>query len=191
MSFVETHLHQKMATSQKTRSSIIALHEVGFSNGYIARELGVSKPTVVRWIQRYIETGDTKHKLGAGRPRCTTPAQDAAIANIIDNAPFTTAPAIRHQTGLPCSSETIRNRHHERDLHARVPAKKPKLTDLDIERRMEYALEYAEKPAPFWDNVVFCDEKTFSTDERTTTRVWRHKNERYDSRHVVGTRRSG
>lgn len=167
-----------MATSQKTRSSIITLHDVGFSNGDIARQIGVSKPTVARWIQRYIETGDTMHKLGAGRPRCTTPAQDAAIANIIDNAPFTTAPAIRHQIGLPCTSQTIRNRHHNRDLHARVPAKKPKLTDLDTERRMEYALEYAEKPALFWDNVVYCDEKTFSTDDRTTRGVWRRKNER-------------
>lgn len=127
----------------ETRAAITTLHDVGFSNGDIARQVGVSKRTVARWIQRYVETGDTLHRRGAGRPRCTKPAQDAAIADIIDNAPFTTGPAIRHQIGLFCTPLTIRNRHYNRDLHACEPAKKPELTDLDMERRMEYALEYA------------------------------------------------
>lgn len=39
---------------------------------------------------------------------------------------------------------------------------------------MEYALEYADKPETFWDRVVFCDEKTFSTDDPAAAQyVWR------------------
>lgn len=45
---------------------------------------------------------------------------------------------------------------------------------------MEYALEYADKPDPFWDRVVFCDEKTFSTDDPTATQyVWRTPTTRF------------
>lgn len=69
-----------MKSSANTRAAIIALHDVDFSNGEIARQVGVSKPTVARWIERHVETGDTLHKCGVGRPRCTTPAQDNAIA---------------------------------------------------------------------------------------------------------------
>ncbi|KAG7158494.1 Zinc finger protein 341-like [Homarus americanus] len=49
----------------------------------------------------------------------------------------------------------------------------------------------SKKPTCFWEDVVYCDEKTFSTDEMTTTRVWRRRNERYEAGHVVGTRRCG
>ena len=168
-----------MNLSAHTRSSIIALHEAGFSNGEIARDVGVHKNTVARWIQRHEETGDTLHKRGAGRPRCTTPAQDDAVENLISTSPFTSASNVRHQLELPCTSQTIRNRLHDRGIHGHTPANKPELTDLHMEQRVEYALTYADKPATFWLNdVVYCDEKTFSTDEERNVRVWRRKNER-------------
>ena len=170
-----------MKTSASTRGAIIALHGAGLSNGEIANRLDISKHTVARWIQRYNETGEVLHKRGAGRPRCTSPMEDRAIADIISNSPFTPATVIRQQLRLPCTPQTIRNRHISSGLHGRIPARKPLLSETNMERRMEYALEYADKPAAFWDDVIYCDETTFSTDETVTARVWRPKNERYVS----------
>ncbi|KAG7174781.1 putative Transposable element Tc1 transposase-like 50 [Homarus americanus] len=158
--------------------TITALHGEALSNGAIARWLGVSKHTVALWIKCHDDTGQTLHQLGAGRPRCTMPAQDRAIAAIILNRHFTTAPSTRKELGLACTPQKIRNRHHSHDLHAHIPTKKTHLTEVDMERHLKYELEYAEKPTCFWEDVVYCDEKTFSTDERTTTRVWRRRNER-------------
>ena len=43
-----------------------------------------------------------------------------------------------------------------------------------MEQRMEYALEYADMPADFWENVVFSDEKTFYSDGTSAAQyVWR------------------
>ncbi|KAG7175348.1 putative Transposable element Tc1 transposase-like 16 [Homarus americanus] len=130
------------------------------------------------WIKRHDDTGQTLHQLGAKQPRCTMPTLDRAIAAIIQNRPFTTAPSIRQELGLAYTSQTIRNRHYSNDLHAHMPSKKPHLTEVDMERLLDYALVYAEKPACFWEDV-YCDEKTFSTDEMNscTTRVWRRGNE--------------
>ncbi|KAK3888216.1 hypothetical protein Pcinc_007747 [Petrolisthes cinctipes] len=39
-----------------------------------------------------------------------------------------------------------------------------------MEQRMEYALKYVDRGEDFWSNVIFCDERTFSTDDN-----WVHK----------------
>ncbi|KAG7156256.1 hypothetical protein Hamer_G005975, partial [Homarus americanus] len=47
------------------------------------------------------------------------------------------------------------HRQADNDLHAHIPAKKPHLTEVDMERRLEYAC--------FWEDV-YCNEKTFGKD---------------------------
>lgn len=54
-----------------------------------------SKPTVLKWIKRYEETGDVKRKLATGRSRITTPQEDAAIVEIAKATPFKTTSLIR------------------------------------------------------------------------------------------------
>ncbi|MPC62654.1 hypothetical protein E2C01_056743 [Portunus trituberculatus] len=57
---------------------------------------------------------------------------------------------------------------------------------------MEYALEYADKPDTFWDRVVFCDEKTFSTDDPAATQyVWHTPTTRFQACNVIANKRSG
>lgn len=167
-----------METSQGKREVIILLHEEGRSNGEIARRLAISKHTVARWIRRHEETGGTVDKPRSGRSKCTTREQDMAISNAIINEPFTPAPQIRRDLGLVCSAQTVRNRHHSNNLHGRTPAKKPELSELNMEQRMEYALEYVDKPPNFWENVIFCDEKTYCSDDMPESVVWRPVNTR-------------
>ncbi|XP_076047432.1 uncharacterized protein LOC143028967 [Oratosquilla oratoria] len=183
---------QSFETSKGTRGSIVSLHIEGLPNVKISQKLGVSLPMVARWIQRYHLTGATDNRPRAGRPRCTTEEEDQAIASMTNDDPFCKAHDIHGNLRLSCSLETIRARHRERGLHARTPAKKPELTPINMEKRMEYALQYADKPLAFWDNVIFCDEKTFSSEGTNTARyVWRPKNTRFESENVISSRRSG
>ena len=167
-----------METSPESRQTIIVLQEEGRSNGEIARRLGISKHTVARWIQRYRETGRTQDKPRSGRPRCTTHDQDRAISDVIINGPFTAASTIHSNIGHACSEQTIRNRHYSNRLHGRKPAKKPYLSEANMEQRVEYALEYADKGPDFWENVIFCDEKTYCSDDSSPSIVWRPINTR-------------
>ena len=102
-----------------------------------------------------------------------------AIAGAASAAPFTPATTIGSDLGIQCSTNTIRRRLHSAGRNGRRPAIKPKLTEANMEQRMEYALEYADKPTRFWEQVIYCDEKTFSSDGQTAARyVWRPPNTR-------------
>ena len=96
------------------------------------------------------------------------------IVDACRNDPFKSAANIADGLGLQCCPQTVRNRIYAEGLHGRKPAVKGELTEHHMEIRTEYALEYADKPDTFWDRVVFCDEKTFSTDDPAATQyVWR------------------
>ncbi|KAK3880780.1 hypothetical protein Pcinc_014761 [Petrolisthes cinctipes] len=114
---------------------------------------------------RQTDNGTTTNNPQSGRPRCTTADQDRAITSAISANPSSTTTTIRAQQNLSCSAQTIRNRFYQSGRHGRRPAYKPELTECNMEHRMEYALLYADKPPSFWNTVIFCDEKTFSTDD--------------------------
>jgi len=52
------------------------------------------------------------------------------------------------------------------------------LTSSQRQARLEWAKEYAQKPATFWDSVIFSDESSFHTHEALKGRfVWRFPHE--------------
>lgn len=60
-----------METSQSQRAAIITLHTEGYSISEIARQVGVHRSTLTRWIERHLATGATSNLGRSGRPRCT------------------------------------------------------------------------------------------------------------------------
>ena len=52
------------------------------------------------------------------------------------------------------------------------------MTSSQRQARLEWAKEYAQKPATFWDSVIFSDESSFHTHEALKGRfVWRFPHE--------------
>ncbi|KAK3880836.1 hypothetical protein Pcinc_014694 [Petrolisthes cinctipes] len=88
------------------RSRIVALHDEGLSNRAIAGRLGVSMPTVRKWIRRWQETGNLN---------------DLAITTDL---------------GLEVSNTTVSRRLHAAGPHHRVPAMKEHLTDVHRNTRV-------------------------------------------------------
>ncbi|KAK3883447.1 hypothetical protein Pcinc_012223 [Petrolisthes cinctipes] len=130
------------------------------------------------WIRRFTDSDNTTDKPRCGRPRCTTPDQDLAIIGAYDADPFTPTTSILSVYDISCSTQTIRNRLHASGVRGRKPVRKPELTERVMEQHMEYALKYSDKVQEFWNNVIFCDEKTFSTDDEWVSSVWRTENTR-------------
>ena len=56
---------------------------------------------------------------------------------------------------------------------------------------MGFALEYLPKDDNFWKNVIYTDEKTFSTSDQNDFYCYRLKGERYLENNVSASRRSG
>lgn len=71
---------------------IIALTNVDKSVREIAREMGCSPSTVLRWQKRVLETESVNRKVRTGKlNRKTNPAQDFRLYTAARNNPITTA----------------------------------------------------------------------------------------------------
>ncbi|KAK3875785.1 hypothetical protein Pcinc_015859 [Petrolisthes cinctipes] len=118
------------------RGMVIGRYHAGQSYSQISREMGLSRNTVKAWVRRYEEEGHVRTRPRPGRPRVTTPQQDAAIyATELD---------------LPCSIRTTRKRLLEAGLPCRVPARKPSLTADHKAQRLQFTEKYAGRDLEFW-----------------------------------------
>ena len=76
--------------SLQQKGGIIALHQNVVPTGKIAQRVGCHRNTFLRWIKNYRDNFDVLRRVGSGRPRKTTPAQDARIFQAIRAKPITT-----------------------------------------------------------------------------------------------------
>lgn len=100
-------------TTHFQRSRIVALFEEGKSERWIARELGLSRCTVHRWVVRWQDDGHVNDEPRKGRPRATTAQQDEKLFATLQKQPFIDARALQRELELECSDQTVRNRLRE------------------------------------------------------------------------------
>lgn len=80
------------------RGVIIGRYLAGQSLSEISRDMGMSRNTVKLWVRRYEEEGNVSTKSRSGRPRVTTPQQDATLCVAAVQAPFKTAVTLARYT---------------------------------------------------------------------------------------------
>ena len=81
--------------SLQQKGSIIALHQRNVAAVAIAHDWGCHRNTVTKWIKRYRENFDVLRKVGSGRPRKTTPDQDAKLFSAVRAKPLTSLQEIK------------------------------------------------------------------------------------------------
>ncbi|KAK4294105.1 hypothetical protein Pmani_033245 [Petrolisthes manimaculis] len=81
------------------RGRIIGLWESGMPTREFALTTGVSQRSVQRWIKRFEEEGSLHTKPRSGRPRVTTPVNDARILDAIEHQPLTST--VHHTLSFP------------------------------------------------------------------------------------------
>lgn len=77
------------------------------------------------------------------------------------------------------------------EIFSRRPVKKFFLTEVNRINRLNFAAENVRFQAEYWNDVVFLDEKTFSTAEDGRRFVWRPLNKTVDPKYVVPIKHSG
>lgn len=167
------------------------MKEAGLTVSDIATHLGLSKPTIWCWIQRWEESGSLQDRLRCGAPRKTTPDQDRDIVNAIQNDPFTNAVAVHEGLEIDVSVETVRRRLRESGHHHRAPAVKQKLEDRHRLGRLRFAQQHIDEDLSYWGRVIFSDEKTFLSSTHGRLHSCRLNNIRYDRRNIYEVRKSG
>ena len=170
--------------SQIQRERAIGMLNAGMRPINVARNFNVHLSTITRLRERFRTTGRTEDHPRSGRPRCTTQRQDQylTLTHLRDRfRPATvTAATTRGRRNRRISSQTVRNRLHERGLYARRPYTGSVLTPRHRHARLLWAAAHQRWRRNQWNQIVFSDESRFSlffADGRT--RIFRRRGERY------------
>lgn len=166
------------------RGRIIGMWELGLSASAISLRTGFCETTVRKWIRRFQAEGNVETRPRSGRPRVTTQQQDDRILEAVQHRPLTSAVRVTQDLQLPCHPRTTRRRLHENNIHCYIPAKKGRLTQEHKEARLGFALQHLAMDPRYWNNVIFTDEKTFTSVEAGTRQCWRARNTRFQSSHI-------
>lgn len=81
--------------------------------------------------------------------------------------------------------------HAEANLNSRIKAKKPKLTQVIKEKRIEIAENNSEFDINIWRKCIFIDEISFDTQSKNQSRVRRLPGTRYDTDNTQEVQSSG
>ncbi|XP_045783352.1 uncharacterized protein LOC123879605 [Maniola jurtina] len=113
------------AIGLKARARIVTLHGNGLNISQIAREMGLSRNTVSRWVKRFEAEGTLKDRERPGRPPLITESQRNLMVHEYETNGF--IPTERFACEFDTSVVTIRRVLHAEGLRQRRrPARKPR-----------------------------------------------------------------
>jgi transposase len=128
--------------SPETRGAIIYGYECGQSGRVIANQAKCSKTTVYKVLKQHRETGSVSPKKHTGRPPLLASSALQELKNFVqddkeDNRRLSTtqlANVWSLRLGKPISAITIRRNLKRLGLGARVPRKKPAISERNREK---------------------------------------------------------
>lgn len=166
------------------RARAIGQIEAGVPQRDVAQMFGVSKSTISKLKRKFQDTGYVKDRPRPGRPKSTTNDEDRFIRLNTLRDRRRSARGVQamfaRRYGRRPSVQTIRNRLHAANLHARRPAKRYSLSYLHRQARLRWSRLHLRWNQARWSSVMFSDESRFCLrfiDGRV--RVWRRRGERF------------
>jgi len=174
-----------MTTSIEKRKLIVSQHKKGKTSKEISDNLEVPLSTVNRILLHYKKTGDITPKVSTGRHRLMSPRDERDLVLTVRREPTIRPSTLRHSLHAKVSAWTVRRTLNRAGIHPNRMRKKPRLTSAQRHARLMWAKEYAQKPAAFWDTVIFSDESSFHTHEAMKGRfAWRFPREELEPKMV-------
>jgi transposase len=169
----------------KTRGAIVYGHNCGQSSRTIAKRLGCGKTTINDILKRLYETHSLTPKKQTGRPPLlNSPAQQELKAFVQENGENRRlcskklATAWTAHTKQPISAVTIRRNLKKVGLTSCIPRKKPAMTEVHRQARLEWAHAHKNWGEKKWKRVLFSDESTFTQFQQGRQgKVWREPGE--------------
>lgn len=173
-----------MDTTAEEAAQVVALLQSGVRQSEVARQLNLSRFSVRRVYQRFLETGGYIRRHGSGRRRCTSERDDRFIVSRSLRNRFSNAVELQQELRATrrrtVSVSTVRRRLKEKKITPRRAATGPKLTAAHRQARLQFAREHVDWTLDQWRAVLFSDEtrvSLFCNDRRR--RVYRRQGERF------------
>ena len=177
-----------MRYSQSLRERILLLHQQGHSDHAIGRIVGKRQSCISRLLRKAGRRPCTSGPAQRGRARLLSARDERVLKRLVTSGVCDTAAEIARQStifGLPnISADTIRRALRRQGLVARVKPRKPALTKLQRQRRLEWARAHRNCTAADWERVIFSDEtKLLCVNPNGRAWCWRPAND-----HSLGDR---
>ena len=158
------------------RAQIITLAAEGHSPSQIARELGISRPTVYTWIRRFNLQGvdGLEDQPRSGRPATYPPEQVAAV--------LATAMTVPQTLGLPFGSWTLDRLQAYLNERKKIPIKRSRIDEILLAEGLRWRKQenwFGERPDP-----EFAEKKGRSSGSTPARRslAWSSASTRWDRR---------
>lgn len=162
----------------------------------IGQLLGRTHSTVQWIINKYRYEGLVQDKAGRGRKKLCSEYDERFILRKIKIDPKISVPKLTKEVSQrinkPVSTETVRRILRKSGYNGRIARKKPFISKVNRQKRIEFAEKYVNEPVEFWTNVIFTDEtkiNLFGSDGRQI--VWRKPNTELDGKNIVKTVKHG
>lgn len=155
----------------------IGIIENGGTQADAARVLNTGKGVISRMWSRYREFGSPAER-HPGKSRVTTAAQDRflhlrALRDRTSTANMLIS-ALQNVENVTVTTQTVRNRLHERGLNARRPLRCPAIRYGNRAPRVLWCRQHEDWTDNQWGQVLFTDESRFSLrPDSRRLRIWR------------------
>lgn len=149
------------------RGMVVGMSKMGANNYTIAKELECTTKAV-RKIKKKVEIHNTLEDLPrTGRPKITSPREDRTMKfmSLQDRRLTAKAMSIKQCptfTKNKVSCSLVKDRLKKAGLPARVPRKKPLLSDKNRKSRYQWAKDHIDLTEEDWKKVIFSDETPFT-----------------------------
>ena len=162
------------------RNRLLGHLQAGGSPTDLVKLFGISGNAVYKISSKFRETGTLKNRprSRSGRPRVTDLQTDDQIVATYRATPMKQVTLFSAEIGV--SRRTVVRRLNFEGLYSHRPALKPRLSEDQKRKRLQWAKEHERWIRGQWNNVMFSDEATFEVDSADhKTRCFRRKGERF------------
>jgi transposase len=172
--------------SLEFRDKIKKLALEGVSSRQIANQLNISHTTASNYTASYSIKGG---RTGPGRPSKMPDRLKALLVRKTEAGKFENAEAtarhVRSEHNINVSGQAIRNMLRSAGLKNYAKVKKPRLSPIQIKKRLIFARVHKHHTLDYWKNVMFTDESKFNLyGSDGNKRVWKRPGSVLQDHHV-------
>jgi transposase len=163
------------------RAIIIGRAQAGQKPSQIGKELNIPRDTVKYTLQKDPIRNEAQSIPRSGRPRKLSLRDERAILRILRKNPKITWRELLKESNLNVSKSTYYRMLKRHNIKKWLAAKRPKLTDIHAEKRLQWALEHRDWSIDQWKAIIWSDECTVERGAgKRQEWVFRTRLQRYD-----------
>lgn len=181
--------------SNDLKTKITEHYDLGEGYKKLSQRFQLSVSDVRNIVRKWKATGTVLVKARSGRPRKISERQRRRMVRMVKNNPQTTSKDLQDHLasdGVDVHRSTIQRTLHKEKLYGRVMRKKPFLSTRHKRSRLRYAEAHLDKPASFWNKVLWSDETKIELFGHNKRRYGcRQKNTAFQEKHLLPTVKFG